>query len=113
MSFRAELPTIAAYGARASALLLTFSLFFLIYRFVPGTRVPASQAALAAVWGGAAWELAKYIFIARLPGMNLRAFYGPLAFAVALILWAYVSSLALVFGALMSPPAARARGRRT
>lgn len=41
---------------------------------------------------------------------NLRVVYGPLAFAVALVLWAYLSSLVLVFGALMSP--APARGHR-
>ena len=44
---------------------------------------------------------------------NLPAVYGPLAFAVSLVLWAYVSSLVLVFGALMSPratPAEPARG---
>jgi uncharacterized BrkB/YihY/UPF0761 family membrane protein len=34
---------------------------------------------------------------------NLQAVYGPLAFAVSLVLWAYVSSLVLVFGALMVP----------
>jgi membrane protein len=102
-SFRSDWPRLASYGARSSALLLTFALFFLIYRFIPGLSVPARQAALAALWGGSAWELAKYLFVARLPVMNLKAFYGPLAFGVALVLWAYVSSLALVFGALMVP----------
>ena len=41
--------------------------------------------------------------------MHLSTFYGPLAFAVALVLWAYVSSLVLVFGAGM---AAAPRGPR-
>jgi uncharacterized BrkB/YihY/UPF0761 family membrane protein len=40
--------------------------------------------------------------------MQLATFYGPLAFAVALVLWAYLSSVVLVFGAAMTPPA-RAR----
>jgi uncharacterized BrkB/YihY/UPF0761 family membrane protein len=44
--------------------------------------------------------------------MNLQAFYGPLALSVALVLWAYVSSLALVFGALMTPVAGPPRARR-
>jgi membrane protein/epoxyqueuosine reductase len=57
----------------------------------------------AALWSGVAWELAKQVFVSKLGQMNLRAFYGPLAFAVALVLWAYVSSLVLVFGALMAP----------
>jgi len=112
-SFRDEWPTVAEYGARASAFLLTYAVFFLVYRFVPSTRVRAGVAARAALWGGAGWELIKYAFIARLPAMNLKAVYGPLAFAVALILWAYISSLMLVFGALVvTPPGARPnRGR--
>jgi membrane protein len=100
-SFRDEWPTVAEYGARVSAFLLTYAVFFLVYRFVPSTRVRAGVAARAALCGGGAWELIKYVFIARLPSMNLKAVYGPLAFAVALILWAYISSLMLVMGALL------------
>ena len=48
-------------------------------------------------------KVVKYGFVAKLGQMNLQAFYGPLAFSVALLLWAYVSSLVLVFGALMAP----------
>jgi len=67
--------------------------------------VALTLAARAALWGGGAWEIAKYLFLIQLARMNLEAFYGPLAFSVALVLWAYVSSLALVFGALMVPTA--------
>jgi membrane protein len=88
-------------------------LVFLIYRFVPGTRVSTRRALYAALWGGTAWEAAKYLFIVRLPAMNLRTFYGPLAFPVALLLWAYLSSLALVLGALMVPSAGGSRRRRS
>jgi membrane protein/epoxyqueuosine reductase len=111
-SYRAEWPTLAAYGARASALLLSYALFFLVYRFVPGSRIRSGVAARAALLAGTAWEAAKYLFVARLPAMNLKAFYGPLAFAVALILWAYLSSLILVLGALMVPAGGRAAPRK-
>lgn len=96
-------PLVTAYSAKASAFMLTTLLFFLIYRIVPDAPVRTGVALRAALWGGGAWEAAKYGFIVKLAGMNLQAFYGPLAFAVALLLWAYLSSLALVFGALMSP----------
>jgi membrane protein len=102
-SYARELPTVAEYGARASALLMTYVLFFLIYRFVPAMPVDTAVARRAALWGGTAWEIAKYLFLIQLARMNLEAFYGPLAFSVSLVLWAYVSSLALVFGALMCP----------
>lgn len=102
-SFAREWPRLTGYGATAGALLLTYILFFLIYRFVPASRVPTSVAVRAALWGGTAWELVKYVFVAVLARRNLQAFYGPLTFAVSLVLWAYVSSLVLFFGALMVP----------
>jgi len=106
-AYRAEWPLVAESVAKASALLLTYLLFFLIYRVVPDPGVGSKAAGKAALWAGTAWEAVKYLFVANLARTNLQAVYGPLAFAVALILWAYVSSLVLVFGALMVP----ARGR--
>jgi len=102
-SWARELPQLAEYGAKASALLMTYMLFFIIYRFVPAVPVRTTVAWRAALWGGTGWEIAKYLFLIQLARMNLEAFYGPLAFSVSLVLWAWVSSLALVFGALMVP----------
>jgi membrane protein/epoxyqueuosine reductase len=97
------LPMLASYGTKASALLATWLLFFLIYRLIPDAPVGSGVAAKAALWAALAWEAAKYGFVIQLGRMNLQAFYGPLALSVSLILWAYLSSLVLVFGALMTP----------
>jgi uncharacterized BrkB/YihY/UPF0761 family membrane protein len=113
-----EWPKLAGLSAKGSAVLLTVLLFFLIYRLVPDAPVSSRVALKAALWAGGSWEAAKYVFLIQLDRMNLPAFYGPLAFAVSLVLWAYVSSLTLVFGALMSPatagagPAERGRQRK-
>jgi membrane protein len=98
-----DLPAIARYGAKVSALLLSVVLFFLIYRLIPAAPVGSRVALRAAIWAGGAWEGAKYLFVIQLQRMHLEAFYGPLALSVSLILWAYVSSLVLVFGAVMTP----------
>lgn len=109
-SFSREWPKLTGYGIKASAFLLTCLLFFLIYRIIPDAPVRTRVALRAALWAGFAWEAVKYLFVINLARLNLQAFYGPLAFSVSLILWAYVSSLVLVFGALMSPvEGARAR----
>lgn len=100
--FRREWPTVAGYGAKASAVILTCVLFYLIYRVIPYPAVGNRVALRAALWAGAAWEGVKYLFVINLGRTNLQTIYGPLAFAVALVLWAYVSSLVLVFGALMA-----------
>jgi YihY family inner membrane protein len=101
--YREEWPTLAEYAAKLSGLLLSYVLFFLIYRLIPAAPVGTRVAFRAALWSGTAWEVVKYFFVGRLASLNLQAFYGPLAFSVSLILWAYVSSLVLVFGALMVP----------
>jgi membrane protein len=113
-SYQREWPLVAEYGARMSALLMTYLLFFLVYRLIPDPPVGPRVALKAALWAGTAWEAAKYLFVLNLSRANLRAVYGPLAFAVSLVLWAYLSSLVLVFGALMVPverTAARERRR--
>jgi membrane protein len=109
-SYGREWPTLASWGAKAIALLLTCLVFLLIYRAIPNPPVGTAVAVRAALWSGTTWEAAKYAFVVNLGRANLPAVYGPLAFAVSLVLWAYVSSLVLVFGALMSPRAGP-RGR--
>ena len=63
----------------------------------------------AALWAAVMWEVSKYAFVWNLGRMQLATFYGPLAFAVSLVLWAYVSSVVLVFGAAMAPGAPKGR----
>jgi YihY family inner membrane protein len=103
-------PLVAGSAAKAAALLLSWTLFLLVYRLVPQARVDLRVAARAALWAAVLWEVSKYAFVWNLGRMQLATFYGPLAFAVSLVLWAYVSSLVLVFGAAMAP-VAPGRGR--
>ena len=109
-TYGSDWPMLARHSGKVVALALSYLLFFVIYRVVP-EAVGTPTALRAALVAGTAWELVKYVFVTRLPGMRLEAFYGPLAFSVSLIIWAYVSSLVLVFGAL-AVPLARPRRRR-
>ena len=110
--YGADWPLLVRYSGKAVALLLSYLLFFLIYRLVPDS-VDTRTALRAAVIAGTAWELVKYVFVARLPALKLEAFYGPLAFSVSLVIWAYVSSLVLVFGALVVSAGGRKSRRRS
>ena len=109
--FHKDHPLFAALETKASAALLTYLLFFLVYTIVPEVKVGTRIALRASLWAGTAWEAAKYVFVARLARMNLQALYGPLALSVALILWAYLSSLVLVLGALVVHPQGGAPSR--
>ena len=48
------------------------------------------------------WLLAKNVFLAVLPHLDLKAIYGPFYVSVGLLLWAYVSGLILFAGAQFS-----------
>ena len=93
--------------AKAAALGLGWAIFTLIYRVAPSAHVGWSVAWRAGLWAACAWEASKYGFVWNLQRMQLQTLYGPLAFAVTLVLWAYVSSVVLVFGAGMAAPPER------
>ena len=102
-----EWPLLAGFVAKAAALFLTWAVFVLVYRLATDVPVGLGTASGAALWAAVLWELSKYAFVWNLTRTNVASLYGPLAFAVSLVLWAYVSSLVLVFGAAMAPVAPR------
>ena len=65
-------PRLAEYGARASALLLTYVLFYLIYLLIPSPSVGSGVALRSALWAGTAWEAAKYVFVINLVSAVVR-----------------------------------------
>jgi membrane protein/epoxyqueuosine reductase len=108
--FGREWPIVTRLVVKAAAVLLTWALFAIVYRLASSARVRLRAALRGALWAAILWEASKYAFVWNLGRMQLATFYGPLAFAVALVLWAYVSSVVLVFGAAMaSGVPARAR----
>jgi membrane protein len=76
--------------------------FFSIYWLLPNRRIPAGQVLRTAVITGIVWLAAKYIFVAVLPYLDLKALYGPFYVSVGLLFWAYVSGLILFAGAQFS-----------
>jgi uncharacterized BrkB/YihY/UPF0761 family membrane protein len=48
---------------------------------------------------GLLWELAKMLYIASLPWMDLHSVYGPFSVSVSLMLWAFLTGLLLLAGA--------------
>ncbi len=48
---------------------------------------------------GLSWELAKLLYVAALPWMDLHSVYGPFSVSVSLMLWAFVTGLLLLAGA--------------
>jgi len=83
-------------------LMLTISLFTLLYKIMPNTSVTVVEALPGAVLAGIAWELAKYLFAWALVKFPYDQLYGSIAAVVATLTWIYISSLIMLFGAQMT-----------
>ena len=76
--------------------------FFCIYWLLPNCKVPWRPVLRTSIFTGIIWLVAKLIFVAALPHMDLESLYGPFFASVGLLLWAYVSGLILFAGAQFS-----------
>ena len=76
--------------------------FFSIYWILPNRKVPWRPVLRTSVVTGIVWLGAKYLFVAILPHLDLKALYGPFYVSVGLLFWAYASGLILFAGAQFS-----------
>lgn len=82
--------------------LITTSLFALIYRVMPNTRISLIEVLPGAIIAGLLWEVAKYGFAWMIPYFHYDLLYGSIGAAVALLTWSYLSSLVMLFGAQLT-----------
>jgi YihY family inner membrane protein len=87
---------------KASAILATIGIYFLIYWVLPYGKVPARAVLPAAIITGLVSEAAKYIYILLLPWLNFQEVYGPFAVSVTLMFWSFWSGMLLLGGAYLS-----------
>ncbi|MGA3045107.1 MAG: YihY/virulence factor BrkB family protein [Terracidiphilus sp.] len=76
--------------------------FFCIYWILPNRKVPWRPVLRTSIYTGIVWLVAKLIFVAVLPHLDLGAIYGPFYVSVGLLFWAYASGLILFAGAQFS-----------
>lgn len=87
---------------KASAILATIAIYFLIYWLLPHGKVPVRAVLPAAIVTGLVSEVAKYLYILALPWLNFQEVYGPFAVSVTLIFWSFWSGMLLLGGAYLS-----------
>lgn len=74
------------------------ALFFALYRLLPGGRVTARAALVAAVPAGLLWMASRSGFSFLVAGSSRYGqLYGPLAGAVVFLLWIYCSAYVMIF----------------
>jgi membrane protein len=83
---------------------LIYLVFLLLYWWIPNTSVKWSEANWGAMVAASAWEINRAGFIWYLNSglAKYQLIYGSLGALVALILWIYLSSLIVLFGAHLS-----------
>jgi len=99
---------------KASAIVATIGIYFLIYWILPHGKVPARAVLPAAIITGLVSECAKYLYILVLPWLNFQEVYGPFSVSVTLIFWSFWSGMLLLGGAYLSAAehASRVQARR-
>jgi len=72
---------------------------FLLYIFIPNTKVRYSSALFGGVLAGTLWEAAQWIYIRFQLGVaNYNAIYGTLSALPIVMVWIYTSWLIVLFG---------------
>ena len=95
---------------RGSSFGLTVVMFLLIYKFMPNTKTYWRYIWPGALVAAVLFELSKNLFVVYLGRFaSFESVYGTLAPVIVLLLWAYLGSLILIFGAELSSEYGRLR----
>ncbi|MCH8206884.1 MAG: YihY/virulence factor BrkB family protein [Chloroflexi bacterium] len=95
---------------QGSSFAMTVMMFLLVYKFMPNTRTYWQYIWPGAMVAAVLFELAKNMFVLYLSEFaSFQNVYGTLTPVIVLLLWAYVSSLILIFGAELSSEYGRLR----
>ena len=88
---------------RLSALLISFFMFLIIYKYVPSIKTYWRDVWLGAVLAGLFFELGKFLFLWYLENFaRFEQLYGNVASVAVLMIWAYFCALVLIIGAEVS-----------
>ena len=82
------------------AFAVTFGAFLLLYRYVPNTRVVWRDIWIGALVGAILFQAVRLVFTWLIVGaVSFNLVYGSLGGLMAVLAWAYASSLAIMLGA--------------
>ena len=94
------------------AYLITYLMFFFVYRYVPDRWIPRQDAAVAALFSSLLFELAKQVFVAYLAEFSrFLELYGSFTNLVIVAFWVYYSSIVFILGGELARIVQVHRGR--
>jgi membrane protein len=91
--------------------LAAFIIFFIIYRWLPATRVPWRSAFWGALAASLAWTALNlgYSWFLQSGFATYDSLYGSLGTSIALLTWVYISAMIILAGAHLSSSIAAAK----
>ncbi|MGH7563369.1 MAG: YihY/virulence factor BrkB family protein [Gemmatimonadota bacterium] len=96
------------------AFMITYVMFYFVYRYVPDRWIPRVDAAFAALFCSVLFELAKQTFIAYLSNFGrYLELYGSFTSLVVVAFWVYYSSIVFMLGGELARIAQVHSGRGT
>ena len=88
---------------RLPALIISFSIFMAIYKFLPNTKTYWRFVWVGALLAAVLFEVSKGLFLWYLETFaQFDQLYGNLASVVILMIWTYISAIILIAGAEFS-----------
>lgn len=89
---------------------LAFATFLLIYKFVPYTRVRWRDVMIGALLAAVGFEATKQIFVWYVTHhAHHHLIFGPVGTIIALLIWAYISAVIVLFCAKLTSVYSRSR----
>jgi len=82
------------------SIIVLFSLFSLIYKFIPTVKIRKRSVGVGAIWAALLWEGAKQLFgyyVRNFPTLGM--IYGTYILVIVLAFWIYYSAIVFIIGA--------------
>lgn len=86
----------------AAGFLLTLAVFVVLFKRLPNRAMDWREVLPGALLTALLWQLARGLFYFLLRRFNYHHVYGSIGAMVALMTWAYISSVVMLFGAQVS-----------
>lgn len=84
------------------SLILTFIMFFIVYRFIPDAKIENKIANISALTSTVLWIIASKLFSWYISTFqSFDKLYGTYAFILVLLIWIYYTSLVFVVGGVV------------
>jgi len=84
------------------SIVLIFSLFAWLYKFVPTVKITKNGVRFGALWAALLWEIAKQVFGFYIYNFaTLGKIYGTYALVVVIAFWIYYTAVVFIIGAEM------------